>query len=167
MKIKKFLSVAVALLIMLVSAVPAFAVSSPVATVEYKVNMHLSNGGTGSYKFTTGINENGEQGVYLEAETKDGYKFENWVIEGPYSTKEELTSESVDIIITGDIDVTPMFSSKDASATQPSSTAPVVTDDSSKSPQTGNSNAVLFIVLIGSLTAAAVAVKFLKTSREK
>ena len=53
-------------MMMLLSAVPAFAAESPEpSTFKYKVEVIPTEGGDGDYKFTTGIDENGEQHVFL------------------------------------------------------------------------------------------------------
>ena len=59
---KKTIAVLFAVMMMLLSAVPAFAAASPEpSTFKYKVEIIPTEGGDGDYKFTTGIDENGEQ----------------------------------------------------------------------------------------------------------
>ena len=59
---KKTIAVLFAVMMMLLSAVPAFAAASPEpSTFKYKVEVIPTEGGDGDYKFTTGIDENGEQ----------------------------------------------------------------------------------------------------------
>ena len=63
---KKTIAVLFAVMMMLLSAVPAFAAVSPEpSTFKYKVEVIPTEGGDGDYKFTTGIDENGEQHVTL------------------------------------------------------------------------------------------------------
>ena len=59
---KKTIAVLFAVMMMLLSAVPAFAAVSPQPnTFKYKVEVIPTEGGNGDYKFTTGIDENGDQ----------------------------------------------------------------------------------------------------------
>lgn len=164
---KKLLSFAAAVMILIVSLVPVFAAESPVATATYDININPSIGGSGAFEFTTSIGVNGEQGVRLHAKPEDGYTFDHWEINGPYTTNGKLTDPELDIIIAGDISVTPYYTKNGTVATQPATTYTVKTDNSAKSPQTGSSGNIAFVVLSVSLIAAAVAVKFIKTSREK
>ena len=53
---KKTIAVLFAVMMMLLSAVPAFAAESPQpSTFKYKVEIIPTEGGDGDYKFTTGI----------------------------------------------------------------------------------------------------------------
>ena len=55
---KKTIAVLFAVMMMLLSAVPAFAAASPEpSTFKYKVEIIPTEGGDGDYKFTTGIDE--------------------------------------------------------------------------------------------------------------
>ena len=71
---KKTIAVLFAVMMMLLSAVPAFAAASPEpSTFKYKVEIIPTEGGDGDYKFTTGIDKNGEQHVFIEPLPYDGY----------------------------------------------------------------------------------------------
>ena len=64
---KKVIAVMFAAIVMLFSVVPAFAAVSPEpSTFKYKVEIIPTEGGDGDYKFTTGIDKNGEQHVFIE-----------------------------------------------------------------------------------------------------
>lgn len=55
---KKTIAVLFAVMMMLLSAVPAFAAESPQpSTFKYKVEIIPTEGGDGAYKFTTGIDK--------------------------------------------------------------------------------------------------------------
>ena len=162
---KKIVSLAVVALLMLVSMVPAFAADSPQATIVYKVVVVQTEGGTGSYEFTTDIDENGVQGVALKAVAESGYTFTHWEIEGPYTTQGKLEDANLNVNITGDITATPYFV-KDGQETTGQQTT-IKTDDSNKSPQTGSFNATPYVVVTLSLVAAVVAYKVVKTSKEQ
>mgnify|MGYP000752747430 CR=1 FL=1 len=70
---KKTIAVLFAVMMMLLSAVPAFAAASPEpSTFKYKVEIIPTEGGDGDYKFTTGIDEKGEQHVFIEPLPYDG-----------------------------------------------------------------------------------------------
>ena len=76
---KKTIAVLFAVMMMLLSAVPAFAAASPQpSTFKYKVEVIPTEGGDGDYKFTTGIDEKGEQHVFIEPIPYDGYVFDHW-----------------------------------------------------------------------------------------
>lgn len=115
---------------------------------------------SGDYEFTTGIDEDGNQNVHLTPKPKSGYSFDHWVIEGPYRTDQPLTDGNLDIIITGDIKVTPYYTINGESPTQA-----VTTDTSDKSPQTGPSSAMPYIIIGLSLIAVAVSVTIVKSKK--
>lgn len=94
---KKTIAVLFAVMMMLLSAVPAFAAVSPEpSTFKYKVEVIPTEGGDGDYKFTTGIDENGEQHVYIEPLPYDGYTFDHWEISGgPFRTDSKYTDANM------------------------------------------------------------------------
>ena len=106
---KKVVSLALALVLMLAASIPVFAAPSPTGTYTYVVVVIPTTGGSGDYEFTTGIDEDGNQNVHLTPKPKSGYSFDHWVIDGPYKTDQPLTDGNLDIIITGDIKVTPYY----------------------------------------------------------
>ena len=108
---KKTIAVLFAVMMMLLSAVPAFAAASPEpSTFKYKVEVIPTEGGDGDYKFTTGIDEKGEQHVYIEPLPYDGYTFDHWEISGgPFRTDSKYTDPNMNIIISGDIVCTPYY----------------------------------------------------------
>lgn len=117
---KKTIAVLFAVMMMLLSAVPAFAAVSPQPnTFKYKVEVIPTEGGNGNYKFTTGIDENGEQHVYIEPIPYDGYTFDHWEISGgPFRTDSKYTDAKMNIIISGDLVCTPYYRVRQAAAAQ-------------------------------------------------
>ena len=108
---KKTIAVLFAVMMMLLSAVPAFAAVSPQPnTFKYKVEVIPTEGGNGNYKFTTGIDEKGEQHVFIEPLPYDGYVFDHWEISGgPFRTDSKYTDAKMNIIISGDLVCTPYY----------------------------------------------------------
>ena len=156
---KKIIAVLFAVMMMLLSAVPAFAaVSPPPNTFKYKVIP--TEGGNGDYKFTTGIDENGEQHVYIEPLPYDGYVFDHWEISGgPFRTDSKYTDANMNIIISGDLVCTPYYrKASSAGTTGPVATATAKKDDSTTSPKTGASDVVPYAILVLSLAACGAAV---------
>ena len=153
---KKTIAALFAVMMMLLSAVPAFAAASPEpSTFKYKVEVIPTEGGDGDYKFTTGIDENGEQHVYIEPIPYDGYVFDHWEISGgPFKTDSKYTDTNMNIIISGDLVCTPYYRKASSGGT----TGPVATDDSTTSPKTGTSDVVPYAILVLSLAACGAAV---------
>ena len=150
---KKTIAVLFAVMMMLLSAVPAFAAASPEpSTFKYKVD--------GDYKFTTGIDENGEQHVFIEPLPYDGYTFDHWEISGgPFRTDSKYTDANMNIIISGDIVCTPYYrKASSGGTTGPVATATAKKDDSTTSPKTGASYVVPYAILVLSLAACGAAV---------
>ena len=138
---KKTIAVLFAVMMMLLSAVPAFAAESPQpSTFKYKVEIIPTEGGDGDYKFTTGIDKNGEQHVFIEPLPYDGYA-------------------NMNIIISGDIVCTPYYrKASSGGTTGPVATATAKKDDSTTSPKTGASDVVPYAILVLSLAACGAAV---------
>lgn len=157
---KKVVSLALALVLMLAAAIPVFAAPSPTATYTYVVVVIPTPGGDGDYEFTTDIDENGNQHVHITPVPTPGYTFDHWVIEGPYKTDQPLTDKEVNLIITGDIKVTPYYTKDGQTPTQS-----VTTDNSEKSPQTGPSNATPYVMIGLALLAVAVSVTIVKSKK--
>lgn len=158
---KKFLAVLFAVVLVAMSCVPAFAVVSPVGTYEYEVTVIPTGGGDGSYEFTTSIDENGEQHVQIKPIPNPGYTFDHWVIDGPYRTEHKLTDAEMDLIITGDITVTPYYV-KDSTGETPGA---VSTDKSPTSPVTGSSDMPVYTIVI--LAVAVCGVSVVKLAKSK
>lgn len=154
---KKFISIAIALMIIMISAVPAFAVQSPQATVKYHVVVVPSGGGDGSYEFTTDIDEKGDQHVIIKPKPDDGYELKDWDITGDYTIVKRYPDGSIEIIIRGDIKCTPHYVKKTPGATNVEEpTKAVVSDTSKTSPQTGNNNVAVVVTFLLALSAVAV-----------
>lgn len=159
---KKIIAVMFAVMVMLFSTVPAFAAVSPQpSTFKYKVEIIPTEGGDGSYKFTTGIDEKGEQHVFIEPLPYDGYTFDHWEISGgPFRTDSKYTDANMNIIIiSGDLVCTPYYrKASSGGTTGPVATATAKKDDSTTSPKTGASDVVPYVVLVLSLAACSAAV---------
>lgn len=165
---KKIIAVMFAAIVMLFSVVPAFAAVSPEpSTFKYKVEIIPTEGGDGDYKFTTGIDKNGEQHVFIEPIPYDGYTFDHWEISGgPFRTDSKYTDANMNIIISGDIVCTPYYrKASNGGTTGPVATATAKKDNSTTSPKTGASDVVPYVVLVLSLAACSAAVVKLVKSK--
>lgn len=165
---KKVIAVMFAAIVMLFSVVPAFAAVSPEpSTFKYKVEIIPTEGGDGDYKFTTGIDKNGEQHVFIEPLPYDGYTFDHWEISGgPFRTDSKYTDANMDIIISGDLVCTPYYrKASSGGTTGPVATATAKKDNSTTSPKTGASDVVPYVVLVLSLAACSAAVVKLVKSK--
>lgn len=165
---KKIIAVMFAAIVMLFSVVPAFAAVSPEpSTFKYKVEIIPTEGGDGDYKFTTGIDEKGEQHVFIEPIPYDGYTFDHWEISGgPFRTDSKYTDANMNIIISGDIVCTPYYrKASNGGTTGPVATATAKKDNSTTSPKTGASDVVPYVVLVLSLAACSAAVVKLVKSK--
>lgn len=165
---KKIIAVMFAVMVMLFSVVPAFAAVSPEpSTFKYKVEVIPTEGGDGDYKFTTGIDKNGEQHVFIEPIPYDGYTFDHWEITGgPFRTDSKYTDANMNIIISGDIVCTPYYrKASNGGTTGPVATATAKKDNSTTSPKTGASDVVPYVVLVLSLAACSAAVVKLVKSK--
>lgn len=184
---KKILALATVVMMLLISVVPAFAldpVISPTGVPEYKVDVVPSQGGTGDYEFTTTIQEDGTQNVHIWPKPVPGYKFDHWEIEGEYFTNGTPTSPELDITITSDIVIHPVYSidpsnpptdpTQQGDTTAPvyptkpgTSTAPatVKPDVNPVSPQTGSNDFFAYTVILLCVPACAFAVLKLVKSK--
>ncbi|MCH5303895.1 MAG: hypothetical protein J1E41_03440 [Ruminococcus sp.] len=156
---KKTLSLLVAAIILVLSAMPAFAVVSPTASKEYKVIMHNPNGGSGSY--TTKTDKDGKHAT-LTAHPKNGYEFSKWVIEGDYVLEDgELTDDVISVLLNSDIHVYPQFKKIGSKSSETGSKITVSQNTSSTSPKTGDNTIYFAIALIAAAVLAfgAVGVK--------
>ena len=172
---KKIVSVLFAILMVAFATIPAFAaedsVNSPVATTapattfKYEVDVIPSEGGDGSYEFTTDIDENGEQHVHIIPKPNPGYTFDHWEIDGPYKTDNKLTDSEMDLIITDDIKVTPYYKKSGSSTVE---TGTVNKDINKTSPQTGTNDVLPYAVIMLSIAACGASVVMLvRTNKSK
>lgn len=167
---KKIIAVLIAVLMVAFATVPAFAAESPVATTspegttfKYIVIVIPTEGGDGSYDFVTEIDENGEQHIKIEPKPNPGYVFDHWEIDGPYKTDDKLTDPNMDLIITGDVNVTPYYKKPGSSTVE---TGTVNKDNSSTSPQTGSNDTMAYVIMFLSLAACGGAVVMLVKSNK-
>lgn len=189
---KKVFAAVIAVLLIAVSTLPAFAAVSP--TAEPPAYHLVADGDDGIALQTTQstiIQEDGSQLWSLVAHGSDTTMFTGWTITGPYTfVKGSLSDENIVIRITGDVaayahgepivpgssvpssepveDTTGTGTTDSTSATSASEGQPTPTkgggtdkysgektvDKGEKSPQTGSSDSVVWIVL--GLSAAAV-----------
>ena len=107
---KRIFSVFVAVLLIALSAVPVFAAPSPTKSVDYKVYIHNTKGGTGTY--TTKKDSDGKH-VTFKAHPKNGYEFVKWVIKGDYEIEDgDLTDDEFTLLVNSDIDAYPYYKSE-------------------------------------------------------
>lgn len=150
---KKTLSVIVALIIVALFAMPAFAAPSPTASKEYKIVVHNNNGGTGTY--TTKVDKDGKHAT-ITAHPKNGYEFVKWTTKGKYDIDDgDLTSKKLIITLNSDVEFTPIFKKIGGKT---SSTPSVSINESPVSPKTGDNSFYFLIAGIGVLFAAFCAV---------
>ncbi len=112
---KRTLAILVAVLVIALSAIPAFAAEndyvSPKATVaNYQITI-IPGGGGGTYDFTykTPVDDDGKQTVHFVAKPDDGYEFTGWTFDGNYTLLGNLTDTELDVIVSSDIKATPNF----------------------------------------------------------
>ncbi len=151
---KKTLSVAVAVLIVVFSCCTAFALESPTGGKDLNVTVHPTQGGTGSYEFTTavGAGPNGGTLVDIHAKPYDGYTFEKWEIKGDYDiVKGSLTSSEIQVDAFSDLDVYPYYLDADG---KPAGN--VDSNTGKTSPKTGDASAVCVAVIAVMISAAGV-----------
>ena len=157
---KKFFAIAIAVLLIAVSAFPAFAsnVVSPVPTkANYIVETEEEEGGHIDVDYKTGVDENGNQTVVITAVPKDGYEFKEWIINGQYTTNGSLTSAVLEMIISSDMKVKAVYAKKGEAPTEKPADNKVV-DNGTKSPQTGSDDFAPYVVLFVSAAALAAVV---------
>lgn len=162
---KKLLAVLATIMILALSVVPAFAesVDSPSPTkANYQITIIPGpGGGTYDFDYKTPVGDDGKQTVHFTAKPDDGYKFTGWTFDGDYTTTGSLTDTEIDIIISGDIKVTPAFT-KIGEESKKSDTDTKV-DNSTKSPKTGYNANTIIAVSVASL--AVVGLVFLAKKR--
>ena len=157
---KKIFALAVAALILVFAAVPAFAADknpSPTKSTDYNVIIHNPNGGTATY--TIEVDEDGQHAT-LVAHPKNGYEFVGWRIEGDYTLEDgTLTDEEITVLLHSDIQVYPQYRKIGSSSV--TSTSISVNSDTT-SPQTSDNSAMYFIIAFCALfvvIAGAVGIK--------
>ena len=188
---KKVISVLAAILILSLSVIPAFAesVNSPSPTKgNYSVTIVPSEGGTATYTYDTGVDEDGFQTVTIHAVPNDGYKFIGWSIDGAVPRGGNPDDPDLTFRIGDDIKVTPKFEkvgtpddgSKDGTDKGEKGDSGKTdgnngskgnkgsyVDNGSKYPQTGSDDAVTFVVhSVVALTLASAVVVAKKTSKK-
>lgn len=186
---KKVVAIMLAVILVAFSVVSVFAVQSPGGKFKYKVVVVPTEGGYGTYEFTSEIDENAEQGVRLYPIPYDGYTFHHWEIRGlfrndPYgfdivhlgavslntsllaavsSAASGVEYGTMDMMIHSDIYAYPYYlkDGKVAGGVATKDTSPV-------SPQTGANDVLPYVVIALSVVAVGTAVAlFVKSSRRK
>lgn len=160
---KKLFSAFIAVLIVVISMVPAFAVVSPQATTrKYQVIVIPPAGGDGSVVYESDIDDEGNEHIKVEATPDPGKEFDHWEIEGPATPNGSLTDPKLDITVFGDVKITPVFKDKNGQLV----TGTVNVDTSGKSPQTGANDAIPFAIIFLSVAACATAGVMLVKSKK-
>lgn len=153
---KKIFALLLAAMLMIFTVVPVFAtdVISPSATDEYDIIINNTDGGSGSY--TSEIID-GKKYVTLTADSKDGFTFTHWEIDGDYEiVKGSLEDEELVIILNSDCEATPHFEGESVQPTQ---------NKGDVSPQTGDSSSVVFLFV--GLFVALVGAAGIKVAKSK
>ncbi len=169
---KKFIAIAVAVLLVALSALPVFAESlnSPIATKANYV-IHTSDdieGGKIVAQYETAVGEDGRQTILLQGIPEEGYDFGSWIIDGNYVPQGNLTDSVLKIVISSDITVKAVFNKSGAPTTAPVTPEKKIVDDGSKSPQTGSTDYVAYAVMFSSIVALiALAVVARRRSKKK
>ena len=113
---KKALTVAIAVLLVALSVLPAFAesVQSPTAKpTKYVVTVDTSaGGGSADVKYEGEIGPDGTQKILLTASPEEGFVFLGWSIAGSYTPVGKLTDATLEVIASGDLTVVPTFAKK-------------------------------------------------------
>lgn len=162
---RKAFAIAIAVLLIAVSALPAFAevVTSPHATTaDYIITIPEDiEGGSVVAEIKSDVDEDGNQVVVIRGVPDDGYDFAGWVIEGEFVPHGDLTDAELELLISSDIKVVPSFVKKGQPAS-PTTPGEKQIDNGSKSPQTGSSDTVAYVVLFTSVAALLVTVAVVK-----
>ncbi len=138
---KKTLAILAAVLLIALSAMPAFAaeIYSPqptIANFEVKIIPDPNGGGSYDFDYVTPVGDDGTQVIHLSATPYDGYTFTGWTIDGKYTTNGKLTDTELDLTISSDITATPVFTKNGEEAK--TAGTPTKIDNSTKSPKTGS-----------------------------
>lgn len=159
---KRTLSILVAVLLVALSVMPAFAKNpSPTASKEYKIVVHNNEGGSGTY--TTKVDKDGKHATIV-AHPKNGYRFVKWIINGKYEiTKGDLNSKKLTILLKGNVEATPYFVKNGQKSAGSKS---VIVNDSPTSPKTGD-NSLVYIITLSSLALVAFIALGIKLAASK
>lgn len=156
---KKTFAILIAVLLIAVSVMPAFAVDSPTpTTANYQITIIPGDGGGEfNFEYKTPVNDDGTQTVHFSADPDDGYEFAGWTFEGDYTLLGDPSNPEIDVIARGDIKAYPKFV-KIGSKDKGTDKTPEKVDTSSKSPKTGSADyvyaGIAFVALIGLLFAS-------------
>lgn len=171
---KKVIAILAAVLLVSLSAMPAFAatVYSPQPTrANYNVVVNVVDGGSGTYTIIKVVDDNGDETIQLSAITNDGYEFTGWTVEGDATG--DLSDPNATFVVKGDVVFTPNFKSTGVEPTtskvtptnKPTPSKDV--DKGDKSPQTGSNDAFAFVALsVVALALVSTAVIAKKTSKK-
>ena len=159
---KKTFAILIAVLLIAVSVMPAFAVDSPKpTTANYQIVIIPGDGGGDfNFDYKTPVDDNGNQTVHFSANPDDGYEFAGWTFEGDYTLLGDPSNPEIDVIAKGDIKAYPKFVKIGDKETGDKGTdkTPEKVDTSSKSPKTGSADyvyaGIAFVALIGLLFAS-------------
>ena len=156
---KKTFAILIAVLLIAVSVMPAFAVDSPKpTTANYQITIIPGDGGGDfNFDYKTPVDDDGNQTVHFSADPDDGYEFAGWTFEGDYTLLGDPSNPEIDVIARGDIKAYPKFV-KIGSKDKGTDKTPEKVDTSSKSPKTGSADyvyaGIALIALMGLLFAS-------------
>ena len=158
---KRTLAILVAVLVIALSAIPAFAaendfLSPKATTANYQITIIPGpEGGEYNFEYKTPVGDDGKQTVHFHADPYDGYTFTGWTFDGDYTPLGNLTDTELDVVIGGDIKATPSF--QKVGSDEKTEKKDTKIDDSSKSPKTGTNYVyvgIASVALIGLLFVA-------------
>lgn len=165
---KKVMAIAIAVVLVALSALPVLAVDSPQPT---KANYIIItddeiDGGKIVADYETEVGDDGKQTVIITGLPDEGYEFERWEIDGEYVPQGDLTDSKLELIISSDITVKAVFKKIGSVVTTAPSQDKVV-DNGSKSPQTGSGDHTPYVILFGSIAALLAVVAVAKRRSAK
>lgn len=152
---KKIAAVFLAVMIMMLSCVTAFAAVSPTGSPSIEVVVIPTGGGTGTYEYETEVGKGPDGGTIVSFTPKpgDGYEFVEWEIEGNYKIiSGSLKEGNLVIEAFGDIVATPYYQKDGATA------ATIITNGGKTAPQTGNDTFVIIAGIVVLLATAGVVI---------
>ena len=167
---KKVLAILAAVIIIVVSVVPAFAesVDSPTPTkANYQITIIPGDGGGEfNFEYKTPVNDDGTQTVHFSANPDDGYEFAGWTFEGDYTLLGDPSNPEIDVLTKGDIKAYPKFVKigDDNGGSKKSDTKDTKVDTGTKSPKTGYSVYTFAAISVASLAVVGLIILAKKRS---
>lgn len=175
---KKIFAIVVAMMLVAITAIPAFAAVSPTAPVQYSVTITNPDKGGTAYASKTTVDADGVQHSFFKYSAPAGQIFVKWTVSGDpanYEIVSDPTTGELELIIKGEgVVVTPVFEKKPSSSqdttsatssngSNGSNNSSVSKDNSTTSPQTGsNTTTACVVIVLGLVACGAVATKLVK-----